>query len=917
MKLHESGEEVSKLTHLSHSEQLVMWGPKSLKTMYNALNSTYKALKSNTDPEDIDVKLKIDGSPSSIAATNFNGEKFVATKGFFNKDRKSAHTPEECDQLWGAIPDLCNKMKGLLAHLDEINIPEGEIWQGDFLFSKEDLSSQNIDGTSYVTFQPNTIIYAVPDSDPIAKLITQADLGIAWHTTYKGPDFDNLKIGFNASVNRLGHPISVFMMDAVLPSLAGIGTLTSEETEKAETTLANLKSNIEFLFGDASYNNIVSHSAIIELVEKFDNSRIRSEVGLSDPKGFIEEFKAFVMAEAEKKAASLKKEASKAAKIEKGKEICDFIEGNRTTFEKIYEVKNQVVELKEFFIRKLNKLGSFRTFVRHIDRGFLPCGQEGYAVSDIDGNIQKFVSRIEFSHNNFSKEIVKGWMSDRRLQEDIEADILSGPNADLFKAMKNDILADVDVKDSNPARAFAKNPADPKKKSDIAVIPKGDTSREAWGEELKNKIDSGEIPNATITKFNPKPIIDLVYRFDDEFYKFHLMGKPSAQGGNRSDTADTQESAIALGVALSTGNSNPQIKSTYDAFYSKLDSTWKHTVDSEVNYIKSHFCKDEAYMSSGGGTGGQTVTTSDGVDFLSLIEKKFKEVRPTEGFSLRKYNSWDDSDIFLCRKSFFPTFKDSLENCMSLNEMLDFLYRCKIEKDAFGVSLKKLGAAGPHALNLGYYPDRPSVEEEAKKMAEGMSFSRIKIAPMTLPFAPEEYQLFMSDLNPSEDYNKTFHFRFKSTKTTSKESIKIESLHAGDGAAEGSVGPDVIFNLFRDLSGVSFEELPTSAGKAEASALSSEELDAVAGRIKVIESSGKIHKLAPSITSDNWALFREYIESLPVDLRRSMGRYLFAINCTYMLAVLESKKKLEIAMCAARILCKKDTAIHAPRYKVY
>ena len=917
MKLHESGEEVSKLTHLSHSEQLVMWGPKSLKTMYNALNSTYKALKSNTDPEDIDVKLKIDGSPSSIAATNFNGEKFVATKGFFNKDRKSAHTPEECDQLWGAIPDLCNKMKGLLAHLDEINIPEGEIWQGDFLFSKEDLSSQNIDGISYVTFQPNTIIYAVPDSDPIAKLITQADLGIAWHTTYKGPDFDNLKIGFNASVNRLGHPISVFMMDAVLPSLAGIGTLTSEETEKAETTLANLKSNIEFLFGDASYNNIVSHSAIIELVEKFDNSRIRSEVGLSDPKGFIEEFKAFVMAEAEKKAASLKKEASKAAKIEKGKEICDFIEENRITFEKIYEVKNQVVELKEFFIRKLNKLGSFRTFVRHIDRGFLPCGQEGYAVSDIDGNIQKFVSRIEFSHNNFSKEIVKGWMSDRRLQEDIEADILSGPNADLFKAMKNDILADVDVKDSNPARAFAKNPADPKKKSDIAVIPKGDTSREAWGEELKNKIDSGEIPNATITKFNPKPIIDLVYRFDDEFYKFHLMGKPSAQGGNRSDTADTQESAIALGVALATGNSNPQIKSTYDAFYSKLDSTWKHTVDSEVNYIKSHFCKDEAYMSSGGGTGGQTVTTSDGVDFLSLIEKKFKEVRPTEGFSLRKYNSWDDSDIFLCRKSFFPTFKDSLENCMSLNEMLDFLYRCKIEKDAFGVSLKKLGAAGPHALNLGYYPDRPSVEEEAKKMAEGMSFSRIKIAPMTLPFAPEEYQLFMSDLNPSEDYNKTFHFRFKSTKTTSKESIKIESLHAGDGAAEGSVGPDVIFNLFRDLSGVSFEELPTSAGKAEASALSSEELDAVAGRIKVIESSGKIHKLAPSITSDNWALFREYIESLPVDLRRSMGRYLFAINCTYMLAVLESKKKLEIAMCAARILCKKDTAIHAPRYKVY
>lgn len=917
MKLHESGEEVSQLTHLSHSEQLVMWGPKSLKTMYNALNSTYKALKSNTNPEDIDVKLKIDGSPSSIAATNFNGEKFVATKGFFNKDRKSAHTPEECDQLWGAIPDLCNKMKGLLAHLDEINIPEGEIWQGDFLFSKEDLSSQNIDGTSYVTFQPNTIIYAVPDSDPIAKLITQADLGIAWHTTYKGPDFDNLKIGFNASVNRLGHPISVFMMDAVLPSLAGIGTLTSDETEKAEATLASLKSNIEFLLSDTSYNTIVSHSAIIELVEKFDNSRIRSEVGLSDPKGFVEEFKAFVMAEAEKKAAALKKEASKVAKIEKGREICDFIETNRGTFEKIYEVKNQVVELKEFFIKKLNKLGSFKTFVRHIDKGFLPCGQEGYAVSDIDGNIQKFVSRIEFSHNNFSKEIVKGWMSDKRLQEGIEEDILEGPNAELFKSMKNDILADVDVKDSNPARDFAKNPADPKKQTILSVIPKGDVTREVWGEELKNKIDSGEISDATVSKFNPKPIIDLVYHFDDDFYKIHLMGKPSAAAGNRSDTADTQESAITLGVALATGNLNPSIKDSYDKFYSKLDSSWKNTVSAEVDYIASHFCKKDVYMTSGGGTGGQAVTSSDGIDFLSIIESKFKEVRPKEGFTLKKYNSWDDSDMFVCRKDFFSAFKSSMEKCTTLTEMLDFLYKCKTERDAFGVSLKKMGKKIPQALNLGYYPARPSVEDEATKMAEGMTFSRIKISPMTLPFKPEEYQIFMSDNNPSDDANKSFHFRFKSTKTTSKESIKVESLHAGDGAAEGSVGPDVIFNLFRDLSGVSFEELPTSAGKAEASVLSSEELDAVAGRIKVIESSSKIHKLAPSITSANWALFRGYIESLSTDLRRSMGRYLFAVNCTYMLAVLESKKKLEIAMCAARILCKKDTAIHAPRYKVY
>ena len=420
-----------------------------------------------------------------------------------------------------------------------------------------------------------------------------------------------------------------------------------------------------------------------------------------------------------------------------------------------------------------------------------------------------------------------------------------------------------------------------------------------------------------ISKFNPKPIIDLVYHFDDDFYKIHLAGKPSAAAGNRSDTADIQESAITLGVALATGNSSPSIKNSYDKFYSRLDSSWRSTVSAEVDYIASHFCKKDVYMTSGGGTGGQTVTSSDGIDFLSIIENKFKEVRPKEGFTLKKYNSWDDSDMFVCRKDFFPIFKSSMEKCTTLTEMLDFLYKCKTERDAFGVSLKKMGQKIPRALNLGYYPARPSVTDEAVKMAEGMVLSRIKIAPMVLPFKPEEYQIFISDNNPVDDTNKSFHFRFKSTKTTSKESIKVESLHVGDGAAEGSVGPDVVFSLFEGVSGVSFEELPTSAGKAEASALSSEELDAVAGRIKVIESSSKIHKLVPSITSDNWTPFREYLESLPTDLRRSMGRYLFAINCTYMLAVLESKKKLEAALCAARILCKKDTAIHAPRYKVY
>ena len=35
--------------------------------------------------------------------------------------------------------------------------------------------------------------------------------------------------------------------------------------------------------------------------------------------------------------------------------------------------------------------------------------QEGFAVSDIDGNVVKLVDRGEFSFANFSPDVQKGW----------------------------------------------------------------------------------------------------------------------------------------------------------------------------------------------------------------------------------------------------------------------------------------------------------------------------------------------------------------------------------------------------------------------------------------------------------------------------------------------------------------------------
>jgi len=41
--------------------------------------------------------------------------------------------------------------------------------------------------------------------------------------------------------------------------------------------------------------------------------------------------------------------------------------------------------------------------------GLRVTNQEGFAVSDMEGNVVKLVSRNEFSWSNFSPDVVKGW----------------------------------------------------------------------------------------------------------------------------------------------------------------------------------------------------------------------------------------------------------------------------------------------------------------------------------------------------------------------------------------------------------------------------------------------------------------------------------------------------------------------------
>jgi hypothetical protein len=141
-----------------------------------------------------------------------DGQFFVAKKGIFNKNPKVYKTDKDVNA--DTSGDLNKKMKLALKLLPELGI-KGVI-QGDFVFGPGDVKTSRIKGKSYITFHPNTIVYAIPVGTDLAKQVKAAKIGIVWHTEYKGSTFETMKASYNYDASRLKKSRNVWSQDAQL-----------------------------------------------------------------------------------------------------------------------------------------------------------------------------------------------------------------------------------------------------------------------------------------------------------------------------------------------------------------------------------------------------------------------------------------------------------------------------------------------------------------------------------------------------------------------------------------------------------------------------------------------------------------------------------------------------------------------------
>jgi hypothetical protein len=396
----------AKNTHMTHIEDLVLdGGVKGARQAILALRSLRDMLAGNT-PTAADITVKWDGAPAVFAGIDpSDGEFFVAKKGIFAKNAKVYKSHGDIDA--DTKGDLSKKLKLAYDHLKNLGI-EGVI-QGDFMFDKADLGSEKIDGTKYTTFHPNTIMYAIPKGTPLEKQISKAKIGIVWHTRYKGSSFETMSAEFGVEiVSKLKKTSKVWQVDASLPQQEG-AVLDAADTKAVTLALSNA-GKIFKKIASKTLKEIEEDSELNLLINTFNNTKVRAAERITDPKKHVSDLISWVNQRYYKQKEKLKSDKGKAGiDAKKDRIMAFFNKKNQKNLENVFKLQNFIVDAKLIIINKLNSLSNVGTFLK-TKSGFKVTNPEGFvAIDRMEGGAVKLVDRLEFSTNNFSADIIKGW----------------------------------------------------------------------------------------------------------------------------------------------------------------------------------------------------------------------------------------------------------------------------------------------------------------------------------------------------------------------------------------------------------------------------------------------------------------------------------------------------------------------------
>ena len=374
--------------HLDHvDETLFIGGDSGASDALDLLESPYF------------ITQKFDGAPSIFCGTDpADGRFFVGTKSVFNK------TPKLYKESWDIIENepagKATKLIEALKWLSQLNIPSDTVLQGDLLWTSGDHVYETYEGNRYVTVHPNTLVYGWLAESDAGKVVRNAQLGIVFHTTYRGQhSLQNYQATFGANVDNLRQMREVWVRDARYTADFSLSESDATRIEIARELIGGFDRIVE-------NEKMIPSQMVGTSIKTYVNSFIRE--GRDPSEMTINDYRDFFAERYSQAISSLVSESAIERRKVQVRSFANQVSVDRDTYENAFEFVYLVQQLKSRILGELNKNNEQVIFVKTAN-GLQEADTEGYVFVGHNGNGVKVVNREEFSHYNFSSDYVKGW----------------------------------------------------------------------------------------------------------------------------------------------------------------------------------------------------------------------------------------------------------------------------------------------------------------------------------------------------------------------------------------------------------------------------------------------------------------------------------------------------------------------------
>ena len=393
---------IKQLKHLEHLEdEMLNYGVDGCKAAVSFLKELKKMLGHQESSGFMQTKW--DGAPSVICGMDPLAKIFfVGTKSVFNKDTpKICYSEDDVDEMYSG--DLAEKLKFSYRYFSKLGITG--VIQGDLLFTT-DLRNETINGEKLYTFRPNTITYGIPVHHPIGTKASRAKIGVVFHTHYTGSDLPTMQAKAGADVND-SNDVLVIKNDTPMHKVG----MSRMELNKFDESIKKIE-RMCMISGDF-LNELVDVSGstgdkkfhVASYVKQFFNNEIKNARAIGSVSQTLENLTNFYHSKMTKELSKIKTEKNLVAKRNLVYSSENYLINNEEKFKAMLALYKELQAVKQMVIDKLDHLEEFRTFVQ-TEKGYKVTNPEGYVLHK-DGDMIKFVNRLEFAYNNFTLQ--KQW----------------------------------------------------------------------------------------------------------------------------------------------------------------------------------------------------------------------------------------------------------------------------------------------------------------------------------------------------------------------------------------------------------------------------------------------------------------------------------------------------------------------------